>query len=255
MLVIYDVILFNMKTLFFTFIIFLLPISASACSYIYETPAESYNNNPIVFIGEITNLESTGGLNGSRQVAFDILKKYKGIDQDEITLETGANSALCGFDDGALAEGQIWVIHTANLDNFISLPVNISFDSLEEAEAYMNPIVEDPILCTLEYAPVCGRVDTGIRCITTPCDTYIEKTYSNNCMLEAADAEFLYQGECRINNNEPPIVKEDSEDPEGIDDGDDREYTPNSNEDDVKNETSENFWTKVVNFFKRIFGF
>lgn len=44
--------------------------------------------------------------------------------------------------------------------------------------------------CTKEYNPVCAL--TQIQCITTPCDP-IPETYGNTCMMEAADAEFLYQ--------------------------------------------------------------
>ena len=38
-----------------------------------------------------------------------------------------------------------------------------------------------PELCTQDYRPVCGLRDTGIRCVTTPCDSAEWKTYSNAC--------------------------------------------------------------------------
>lgn len=38
-----------------------------------------------------------------------------------------------------------------------------------------------PEMCTREYRPVCAVRDTGIRCITTPCDSTEEKTYGNAC--------------------------------------------------------------------------
>lgn len=37
-------------------------------------------------------------------------------------------------------------------------------------------------MCTREYRPVCADVDTGIRCITTPCPSTETKTYANACM-------------------------------------------------------------------------
>jgi hypothetical protein len=42
---------------------------------------------------------------------------------------------------------------------------------------------EDPRspICTQDYLPVCGLRDTGIRCVTTPCDSSEWKTYSNAC--------------------------------------------------------------------------
>ncbi len=36
-------------------------------------------------------------------------------------------------------------------------------------------------ICTQDYLPVCGLRDTGIRCVTTPCDSTEWKTYSNAC--------------------------------------------------------------------------
>ncbi len=36
-------------------------------------------------------------------------------------------------------------------------------------------------LCTREYKPVCGEVDTGVRCIKEPCPSTERKTYSNAC--------------------------------------------------------------------------
>lgn len=36
-------------------------------------------------------------------------------------------------------------------------------------------------MCTREYFPVCATRDTGVRCVTTPCPSSEEKTYSNGC--------------------------------------------------------------------------
>ena len=38
-----------------------------------------------------------------------------------------------------------------------------------------------PEVCTREFRPVCGNVDTGIRCVTTPCPSHEYKTASNAC--------------------------------------------------------------------------
>lgn len=43
-------------------------------------------------------------------------------------------------------------------------------------------------VCTKEYRPVCGVVDTGVRCITTPCDSTEQRTFGNACMA-CADAK------------------------------------------------------------------
>jgi hypothetical protein len=36
--------------------------------------------------------------------------------------------------------------------------------------------------CTKEMKPVCGQVDTGIRCIKAPCPSSEPRTFSNACM-------------------------------------------------------------------------
>lgn len=36
-------------------------------------------------------------------------------------------------------------------------------------------------ICTREYMPVCATRDTDVRCVTTPCQSSEQKTYSNGC--------------------------------------------------------------------------
>ncbi len=43
---------------------------------------------------------------------------------------------------------------------------------------------ETPVVCTMEYAPVCGDLGS------------VKKTYGNKCMMEGAGAKYLYSGEC-----------------------------------------------------------
>lgn len=38
-----------------------------------------------------------------------------------------------------------------------------------------------PQVCTTDYRPVCVTKDTGIRCVTAPCPSTEQKTYSNAC--------------------------------------------------------------------------
>ncbi|MEK9154383.1 MAG: PKD domain-containing protein [Patescibacteria group bacterium] len=61
---------------------------------------------------------------------------------------------------------------------------------------------EIPTICTMEYAPVCGRpagcantCPPGMYC-TMLCQMQEPKTYSNRCALNAAGAELLYSGAC-----------------------------------------------------------
>jgi len=36
-------------------------------------------------------------------------------------------------------------------------------------------------VCPQIYRPVCGRIDTGIRCVTTPCPSFTTRTFGNAC--------------------------------------------------------------------------
>lgn len=51
----------------------------------------------------------------------------------------------------------------------------------------------DPVMCTMEYAPVCGEVE--VQCIQAPCPP-IKQTFGNSCMAGAAGAKNITQGEC-----------------------------------------------------------
>ena len=58
----------------------------------------------------------------------------------------------------------------------------------------------EPIYCTMEYAPVCGQPpEPACRYSIPACmmPTPGPQTYGNRCVLDAADATFLYSGECR----------------------------------------------------------
>jgi hypothetical protein len=37
-------------------------------------------------------------------------------------------------------------------------------------------------MCTQQFEPVCGDVDTGVRCIRAPCPASERKTFSNACV-------------------------------------------------------------------------
>ena len=54
-----------------------------------------------------------------------------------------------------------------------------------------------PHMCTMDYRPVCATRDTGVRCVTTPCPSTEQKTYSNACSA-CADTKVIghIPGEC-----------------------------------------------------------
>ena len=61
---------------------------------------------------------------------------------------------------------------------------------------------ERPQMCTREYRPVCGKRDTGVRCVTTPCPSVEYKTYSNACEACADENVISYVvGSCEEQAN------------------------------------------------------
>jgi len=52
-------------------------------------------------------------------------------------------------------------------------------------------VVEEPRICTMEYAPVCAEVQ--VQCVKAPCYP-IKQTFSNTC--SAGDNSILFQWEC-----------------------------------------------------------
>jgi len=254
---------------------FVAPSQTFACSYMYQEPQEWYSTSDFVFIGEITNLKDDGDLNGMREVTFEVLKQYKGnfgATGSKITLTTGANSAMCGYDKGSLSEGDIWSIYTGSADSFNSSPGNTKYTSFAEARVEVDVFAkaddESPIICTMQYDPVCGEYETGIRCVTTPCPSTARKTYGNACQLGAEKAKFLYTGECKTDWTQdkpvptytPPISPTGSGeqiDESDKEDGQDGDGNADANGVDGENETEENpsvgFWSQIWNFFKNLF--
>jgi hypothetical protein len=75
---------------------------------------------------------------------------------------------------------------------------------------------DNPVACTMQYQPVCGQAQHEC-CGTTlnkpaycmyakvNCEAGEQKTYGNICQLNAANAKYLYEGECKNNQtNEAP---------------------------------------------------
>lgn len=57
---------------------------------------------------------------------------------------------------------------------------NISTESKTKPELTLCP-EQRPQVCTMEYRPVCATRDTGVRCVTAPCPSDEQKSYSNSC--------------------------------------------------------------------------
>ncbi len=67
----------------------------------------------------------------------------------------------------------------------------------DKEQGFVSCQAPRPEICTREYQPVCGHVDTSIRCITTPCDSAKHHTYGNACSACADPAVIGYEfGSC-----------------------------------------------------------
>lgn len=62
---------------------------------------------------------------------------------------------------------------------------------------YVECIVPRPEVCSGEALPVCALRDTGVRCVTEPCDTWETKTFTNACTACADRAVYGWRpGAC-----------------------------------------------------------
>jgi len=69
-----------------------------------------------------------------------------------------------------------------------------------EARTTSSVSVAGSVVCTLEYSPVCGQPPEPACRYTAPycmLPTPSPQTYANKCLLNAASARLLYEGECR----------------------------------------------------------
>lgn len=191
------------QTLFFLALVVSLAFApeAFACSVAEGWPpsvAANLAEKDAMFIGTVTGISQDKSIYGEYRISFEVDETYKGSLEDTITVRSQSSSAACGYDDGygTFKQGTVWVIYldgnTTDGYHTDSISLNTKYASVAKAKAALaaeglTPKDDDgPIMCTLEYAPVCGKSPDG----TT-------KTYGNSCALNADKAEFLYQGECK----------------------------------------------------------
>jgi peptidoglycan hydrolase-like protein with peptidoglycan-binding domain len=138
-------------------------------------------------------------VNGEYRITFAVDETYKGTLGDTVTVRTRSSSAACGYDDGyaSFDKGSVWAIYAVGNDktgySTDSLSLNTEYDSVPAATKALTELgltAEDdsgPVMCTMQYAPVCGRSVDGTV-----------KTFGNSCTLGAEKAVFLYNGECKV---------------------------------------------------------
>lgn len=70
------------------------------------------------------------------------------------------------------------IVLTATLTACTAMPTPIES---KPQPVFTNCPEQRPNVCTMDYRPVCATRDTGVRCVTTPCPSTEQKTYSNAC--------------------------------------------------------------------------
>jgi len=55
-----------------------------------------------------------------------------------------------------------------------------------------------PDMCIQEYRPVCATRDNGVRCVTTPCDSTENVTYSNGCTACADPSVYYFRADACV---------------------------------------------------------
>ena len=230
------------------------------------TPKENIAQKDAVFVGTVQSVIQDKSINGEYRISFSVNQKYKGSVGDSVTVKTQSSSAACGYDNGydTFKKGSVWVIYaTGNaVEGYSTSSISVNTEHASVASAIASLAAagviavkdEAPVMCTMQYAPVCGKKDTGIRCVTTPCPSHETKTYGNSCMLGADKAEFLYEGECTggstVTVTPKPPVSVDTSTTIDIDASGDVSLPAEAV---VPPKVS--FWQKIVTGFKGIFSF
>ena len=110
-----------------------------------------------------------------------------------LAIQSGIILSLDYFAEQRAFEYQVFVTGSQTSNSAApSSSQQLSDDTLIVCKGPRHPI------CTREYRPVCGLRDTGIRCVTTPCDSSEWKTFGNPCTACADEMVSGYQaGECK----------------------------------------------------------
>ena len=181
--------------------------SAYACSPAPGYPpsaTENLSKSDVAFVGTVKSVAQDKSINGDYHVTFSVSETYKGSVDETVTVRTRSSSAACGYDDGytAFKGGTVWAIYADGnqTDGYStdSLSLNKSYSSVSVATKAMTALGftpvddEEPIACTMQYAPVCGKATDGTI-----------KTYGNSCTLAASKATLLYEGECTVETSAP----------------------------------------------------
>src|SRR6185312_15161837 len=76
--------------------LFLKPIPVAACScMMLPSTEEGFSRSHAVFSGEVIEIKGNGG--SGKTVVFKVKETWKGVNESEVVLLTGAHEASCGI--------------------------------------------------------------------------------------------------------------------------------------------------------------
>jgi hypothetical protein len=126
--------------------------------------------------------------------------KYQVTWGDESTFSPWANSAGMAMRD--FVQSTTFTHAYANAGTYTVVVVVTDASGQSAKTSTTVKVGSEPVACTMEYAPVCGRkagcantCPPGMYCAAI-CQQYPEQTFGNSCTMKAAGAEFLYNGQC-----------------------------------------------------------
>lgn len=169
---------------------------------------ENYFNNKVVFVGIVTQVVNKNKNEIDKlKIKFNVVKIYKGNIGNEVTITTAASEAICGYNQNAFIVGDIWAIYTSDELKTNNLMLNKKFLTVGEALKNMSVIsgelkcLEGEGVCEKcgeNIDPVCGEINTNIRCIKEPCPSVKYVTFKNKCLAERSNAKKIINGECKV---------------------------------------------------------
>jgi hypothetical protein len=96
----------------------LYPAAARACSCLAQSPAEAFEQAVSVFEGHVLEIkpvpatpETSGQTLPQLAVRLSVVRSWKGMEQEQIVLTTGTDSAACGF---AFAVDQDYLVYASS---------------------------------------------------------------------------------------------------------------------------------------------
>lgn len=169
-----------------------------------QAPARSTNTDMPAFrvMRSITSDEETSFDEYREESAVDMMQQVPEsipainseldfADQVEPQMPVGTRMQLLEDSDTAISNS---LNATAGLSEIV-----VTAQSISSAECTLPR----PEVCAEIYMPVCAVRDTGIRCVTTPCDSTENVNYSNACSACSDENVFSYtDGLCEQTDSE-----------------------------------------------------